>query len=43
VAEGLGVDEPIDAEFYKLLIYDLGSFFVGHRDIGSRPACSPPW
>jgi hypothetical protein len=43
VAEGLGVDEPIDAEFYKLLIYDLGSFFVGHRDTGSHPACSPPW
>lgn len=32
VADGLGVDEPINAEFYKLLIYDPGSFFVGHRD-----------
>jgi predicted 2-oxoglutarate/Fe(II)-dependent dioxygenase YbiX len=32
VADGLGVSEPIDAEFYKLLIYDEGSFFVGHRD-----------
>jgi 2OG-Fe(II) oxygenase superfamily len=31
-AEGLGVSEPVDAEFYKLLIYDQGSFFVGHRD-----------
>jgi hypothetical protein len=32
VAEGLGVSDPIDAEFYKLLIYDEGSFFVNHRD-----------
>ncbi|MEJ0016430.1 MAG: 2OG-Fe(II) oxygenase [Acetobacteraceae bacterium] len=32
VAAGLGVDEPIDAEFYKLLIYNRGSFFIGHRD-----------
>ena len=32
MAEGLGVNEPIEAEFYKLLIYDRGSFFVGHRD-----------
>ena len=36
-AEGLGVDEPIDAEFYKLLIYDPGSFFVGHRDTEKAP------
>ena len=32
VAEGLGVGEPVTAELYKLLIYDEGSFFVGHRD-----------
>ena len=32
VASGLGVTEPIEAEFYKLLIYDEGSFFVSHRD-----------
>src|SRR3954454_21272086 len=32
VAEGLGVDPPITAEFYKLLLYDEGSFFIGHRD-----------
>ena len=32
VAEGLGVDTPITAEFYKLLLYDEGSFFIGHRD-----------
>ena len=31
-AEGLGVSEPIEAEFYKLLIYDEGSFFTAHRD-----------
>ena len=37
VAEGLGVDEPIDAEFYKLLIYDPGSFFVCHRDTEKAP------
>ncbi len=37
VAEGLGVDEPIGAEFYKLLIYDRGSFFVGHRDTEKAP------
>jgi len=32
VAEGLGVGDPITAEFYKLLLYGPGSFFVGHRD-----------
>ncbi|MEL6964767.1 MAG: 2OG-Fe(II) oxygenase, partial [Pseudomonadota bacterium] len=32
VANGLGVTDSIDAEFYKLLIYDEGSFFVSHRD-----------
>jgi predicted 2-oxoglutarate/Fe(II)-dependent dioxygenase YbiX len=32
VAEGLGVAEPITAEFYKLLVYDQGCFFVRHRD-----------
>jgi hypothetical protein len=31
-AEGLGVGEAVEAIFYKLLIYDEGSFFVGHRD-----------
>ncbi len=36
-AEGLGVNEPIDAEFYKLLVYDRGSFFVGHRDTEKSP------
>jgi hypothetical protein len=32
LAEGLGVSDPIEAEFYKLLVYDRGSFFVSHRD-----------
>src|SRR5215207_493855 len=27
VAEGLGVDAPIEAEFYKLLLYDQGGLF----------------
>jgi predicted 2-oxoglutarate/Fe(II)-dependent dioxygenase YbiX len=37
VAEGLGVSEPVEAEFYKLLIYDQGSFFVSHRDTEKAP------
>ncbi len=37
VAEGLGVGEPVSAELYKLLIYDQGSFFVGHRDTEKSP------
>ena len=37
VAEGLGVSDPIEAEFYKLLIYDQGSFFVSHRDTEKTP------
>ena len=36
-AEGLGVDGPVSAEFYKLLIYDKGSFFVSHRDTEKEP------
>ena len=32
VAGALGVDGPVEAELYKLLIYDQGSFFVPHRD-----------
>ncbi len=36
-AEGLGVDEPVSAELYKLLIYDKGSFFVSHRDTEKEP------
>ncbi|MBM4258015.1 MAG: 2OG-Fe(II) oxygenase [Deltaproteobacteria bacterium] len=29
---GLGVTEPVVADFYKLLVYDTDSFFVNHRD-----------
>jgi predicted 2-oxoglutarate/Fe(II)-dependent dioxygenase YbiX len=37
VAEGLGVEDPIEAELYKLLVYDEGSFFVSHRDTEKSP------
>ena len=37
VAEGLGVAEPVETEFYKLLVYDRGSFFVSHRDTEKAP------
>lgn len=36
-AAGLGVDEPVSAELYKLLVYDKGSFFVSHRDTEKEP------
>ena len=36
-ASGLGVEGQVTAEFYKLLIYDPGSFFVGHRDTERNP------
>jgi hypothetical protein len=29
---GLGVSGPVEAELYKLLVYDEGCFFVSHRD-----------
>jgi predicted 2-oxoglutarate/Fe(II)-dependent dioxygenase YbiX len=32
IALELGVSEPVAADFYKLLVYDTGSFFVDHRD-----------
>ena len=32
VTEGLGVEGPVQASFYKLLVYDRGCFFVSHRD-----------
>jgi predicted 2-oxoglutarate/Fe(II)-dependent dioxygenase YbiX len=32
VAAGLGVTGTVVADFYKLLVYDTGSFFVSHRD-----------
>jgi len=31
------VTEPVEAEFYKLLVYDQGSFFVRHRDTEKLP------
>ena len=37
VAEDLGVDEPVAAGLYKLLVYDQGSFFVSHRDTEKAP------
>lgn len=36
-AEGLGVAGAVEAEFYKLLVYDQGSFFVSHRDTEKAP------
>jgi hypothetical protein len=36
-ALGLGVSEPVAAGFYKLLVYDAGSFFVDHRDTEKVP------
>lgn len=32
VATGLGVAGDVRAGLYKLLVYDAGSFFIGHRD-----------
>jgi predicted 2-oxoglutarate/Fe(II)-dependent dioxygenase YbiX len=37
VANGLGVSDPIEAELYKMLIYEPGSFFVSHRDTEKAP------
>jgi hypothetical protein len=37
IALELGVDEPVAADFYKLLVYDAGSFFVDHRDTEKAP------
>ena len=36
-AAGLGVSGSVEAEFYKLLVYDTGSFFVRHRDSEKVP------
>lgn len=36
-AAGLGVAEPVEAQLYKLLVYDQGSFFVSHRDTEKAP------
>jgi hypothetical protein len=37
VAEGLGVSGPVEAELYKLLVYDEGGFFAPHRDTEKSP------
>jgi hypothetical protein len=34
---GLGVGGRVEAELYKLLIYDAGSFFLPHRDTEKAP------
>lgn len=34
---GLGVAASIEAQIYKLLVYDTGSFFVPHRDTEKAP------
>ena len=36
-AAGLGVAEPVAAEFHKLLVYGEGDFFVSHRDTEKCP------
>jgi len=36
-AAALGVTGPVVADFYKLLVYDPGSFFVDHRDTEKAP------
>jgi len=37
LALGLGVSGSVAAEFYKLLVYDRGAFFVDHRDTEKIP------
>ncbi len=37
VSLSLGVSGPLAADFYKLLVYDAGSFFVDHRDTEKVP------
>ena len=37
VCDGLGLTEPVQADFYKLLLYDEGSFFASHRDTEKAP------
>jgi predicted 2-oxoglutarate/Fe(II)-dependent dioxygenase YbiX len=36
-AAGLGVTGSVQADLYKLLVYDTGSFFVRHRDSEKAP------
>ncbi len=37
VAAALGVSGRVEAELYKLLVYDQGSFFMAHRDTEKSP------
>lgn len=37
VKTGLGVTGSVVVEFYKLLVYDEGSFFISHRDTEKAP------
>ena len=37
VADGLGVEAPITASLHKLLLYEAGGFFLGHRDTEKLP------
>ena len=37
VGAGLGLDGPVSAELYKLLLYGEGDFFVNHRDTEKAP------
>ena len=36
-ATGLGAGVGVEAELYKLLVYDEGSFFLEHRDTEKSP------
>ncbi len=36
-AAGFGLAGAVEAEFYKLLLYPPGGFFVGHRDTEKAP------
>ena len=36
-ANGLGAGAGVEAELYKLLVYDEGSFFLNHRDTEKAP------
>ena len=43
VALGLGVSGPIEADFYKLLVYDAGSFSSTTGTPRRSTACSRRW
>lgn len=37
VRQGLAVADQVEAQLYKLLVYDTGGFFVAHRDTEKAP------